>query len=160
MVLAWDKAEIPNDLGDFETGVVVHVNPSKQLASVATASQEFIPLYFDRWPGSSSLVPGTFVKLQSLDQQDGKPVILKWAVVDPESIPDFVIPVQGKFGRHNGKPFGHIDMDGQSVIVSPDEAKNLQDGSQTVGWAIRSTDKHGQPSWKLLPSQPSLTNER
>lgn len=153
MVLGWKKAEVQSDLGVSEIGVVGHVNTEKQLASVATPTEEFIPLYFNRWQDASELKAGMFVELQYLTQPEHKPIVLKWTPVAPKHIPDFTIPVQGVFVQARDRAHGFIEMGGSRVFVHPDEAKNFQDSSRASGWAIRSTDKHGRASWKLLPTE-------
>jgi hypothetical protein len=152
MVLAWQRAEIPSDLGNCEMGVVSHVNAEKRLASIKTSSQEFIPLYFDQWPNAANLAAGTFLRLLLLEESNHKTVVLKWSVVEPEAIADLVIPIQGTFTLARSQHFGFIDTNREKVFVAPSEARNLTDSSQVKGWAIRATDKHGRPSWQLLPS--------
>jgi len=153
IVLAWQETEALNGMGETEIGVVGHVNAEKQLASVATPTQEFIPLFFDRWPKASVLMPGTFLNLQWLDQPDNKPIVITWESSEPTMVPGFLLPVKGTFELSPGNSFGFITMAGRKIFVPPKEARGLEGHAQATGWAMRSSDKHGRPSWKLLPKQ-------
>lgn len=150
MVLSWNEAEIPPAVGNLEIGAVIHVNPAKQMASVATKTQEFIPLYFGRWPGASSIVPGACLELRVLTDDGGKPTILSWTEVEPIPVPGFLIPIQGIFQRIPNKHFGFVEMEEKRIFVAPPEAQELEDVREISGWAIRSKDKQDRPRWKLL----------
>jgi hypothetical protein len=151
IVLAWKEADTPTDLGVSEPGVVTHINPNKKLTSVTTPTQGFIPLFFDRWHKASELKPGMFVELQYVNLQDSKPNVLKWVSIAPKRIPEFTIPVHGSFELARDKAFGFIEMQGEKIFVAPEEATILKGSATASGWAMRSNDKHGRPSWKLLP---------
>lgn len=151
VVLAWKRVEAPEDLGILETGVVGHLNSEMKLASVTTPSQEHIPLNFERWKEAAKLQPGSFINIRWLRDENGKTVVIGWEQAEPTPIPGFVIAVQGRFERASGKEFGFIKTKEANVFVPPTETGGLKDNSDTKGWAIRSEDKQGRPSWKLLP---------
>lgn len=154
-VLTWQTADLPDGIVQREIAVVTHINADKQLAAVTRATQDFLPLYFDRWPGTSSLKPGTCLELRFLKDHEGKITLLSWTKVPTTPIPDRLIPVHGIFQLAPGKPFGFVEMGGNRIFVAPNEAQALVDSCEVHGWAIRSQDKQGRLTWKLLslPSQ-------
>jgi tetratricopeptide (TPR) repeat protein len=154
-VLTWQTADLPDGIFEREIAVVTHINADKQLAAVTRATQDFLPLYFDRWPGTSSLKPGTCLELRFLKDNEGKITLLSWTTVPTTPIPDRLIPIHGIFQFAPGKPFGFVEMAGNRIFVAPNEAQALVDSCEVHGWAIRSQDKQGRLTWKLLslPSQ-------
>ncbi|QTN34155.1 hypothetical protein HZ994_18130 [Akkermansiaceae bacterium] len=151
MVLAWKHVDVSEDLGTLETGVVGHVNTEKKLASVGTPSQEFIPLYFERWREAGELRTGDCIKVRWLRDEHDKTVVIGWERSEPAHLPGFLVPVEGRFERAPGKAFGFIKSAELEVFVAPSEADGMTDHAATKGWAMRSKDKHGRASWKLLP---------
>ena len=154
-VLTWQAADLPDGIVEPEIAVVTHVNVDKQLTAVTTATQDFLPLFFDRWPGTSSLEPGTCLELRFLTDNERKKTLLNWIKVPAIPIPGRLMPIHGIFQLAHGKPFGFVEMAGNRVFVAPNEAQELVDSSEVHGWAIRSQDKQGRLTWKLLslPSQ-------
>jgi hypothetical protein len=153
-VLTWHAASLPDGIIEREIAVVTHVNADKQFTAIATATQEFLPLYFDRWLGTSALKPGTCLELRFLTENEGKITLLSWTKVPATPIPDRLIPVHGIFHFAPGKPFGFVETAGNRIFVAPNEAQALVDSCEVHGWAIRSQDKQGRLTWKLL-SLPS-----
>jgi tetratricopeptide (TPR) repeat protein len=153
-VLTWQAAPLPDGIIEREIAVVTHINADKQFTAIATANQDFRRLFFDHWPGASSLTPGNCLELRSLTDNEGKVTLLSWTKVATTPIPDRLIPVHGIFQLAPGKPFGFVEMADKRIFVAPNEAQALVDSCEVHGWAIRSQDKQGRLTWKLL-SLPS-----
>jgi hypothetical protein len=153
-VLTWQAADLPDGIIEREIAVVTHVNADKQFTAIATTNQDSRRLFFDHWPKASSLKPGNCLELRSLMDNKGKVTLLPWTKVATTPIPDRLIPVHGIFQLAPGKPFGFVEMAGNRIFVAPNEAQALVDSCEVHGWAIRSQDKQGRLTWKLL-SLPS-----
>jgi hypothetical protein len=153
-VHAWHTADLPDGIVERVIAVVTHVNANKQLTAVSTANQDFLPLFFDHWPSASSLEQGICLELRLLTDNEGKMTLLGWAKVPATPIPDRLMPIHGIFHFNPGKSFGFVEMAGIRIFVAPNEAQALVESYEVHGWAIRSQDKQGRLTWKLL-SLPS-----
>jgi hypothetical protein len=153
-VHAWHTADLPDGIVERVIAVVTHVNADKQLTAVSTANQDFLPLFFDHWPSASSLEQGICLELRLLTDNEGKMTLLGWAKVPATPIPDRLMPIHGIFHFAPGKSFGFVEMAGNRIFVAPNEAQALVDSCEVHGWAIRSRDKQGRQTWKLLSPLP------
>lgn len=150
-VLGWEPCEIPEAIGESLIGVVGHVNGAKRLSSVSTLKHDFVPLFHDRWPEAAGLKSGTILSLRMVTPPEAKPVVLTWGIAEPKLVPGFLIPVTGWFEMAPGRDFGFLNMAGSRIFVPPPEARLLRSSESVSGWAMRSKDKYGLKSWKLLP---------
>jgi tetratricopeptide (TPR) repeat protein len=153
-VLTWQAASLPDGIIEREIAVVTHVNADKELTAVTTATQDFLPLYFNRWPDTSTLVIGTCLELSILSVDEIKPSIVSWCKVEPTLISGFLIPIKGVFQRVSNKDFGFVKMEEKSIFVGAPESQNLENSKEISGWAFRSKDKQDRLRWKLLTLAP------
>lgn len=153
-VLAWEACTNPNDLGFLQTGVVFETRMDKNFISVATLSQSFMPIYFDRWPSAKSLAVGDCINLWWMRLEGEKSHILWWKQTIREEQPGFFEPIRGVFTQAPDRPHGLIDFNGVTIFVHPSDARRLKRGHEIQGWAIRLKDKVRGQTWRLVLSHP------
>jgi hypothetical protein len=153
-VLAWEACTNPNDFGVLQTGVVFETRMDKNFVSVATPSQSFMPIYFDRWPSAKSLAVGDCINLWWMRLESEKSHILWWKQTKREEQPCFFEPIKGVFTQAPDRPHGLIDFNGVIIFVHPSDARRLKRGHEIQGWAVRLKDKIRGQTWRLVLSHP------